>query len=293
LTRAATPLTRRLAGKRAFITGGGSGLGLAFGELLAQDQWQLGLLDRDAARLRIASRHLEGLGAERVLTYTADVTDEAALGGAISHFVGQSGGLEFMVNNAGVAVAGSVLDTPSADWRWALEINVIGVANGCRLALPHLKLADAACLLNVASAAAFASAADMSAYNASKAAVVALTETLAQELDGTQVHAAVAMPGFFPTQLLEGARAPAAALATARKLMQSSRYSAERAAADMLRACAAGRLYIVLPSAYARLWRLKRFWPGAFMALLKRTRRRALAHRPQGAARGGGSTART
>jgi NAD(P)-dependent dehydrogenase (short-subunit alcohol dehydrogenase family) len=293
LSRAATPLTKQLAGKRAFITGGGSGLGLAFGELLAQDGWQIGLLDRDAARLKTAQRHLEGLGAERVLSYVADVTDENAFGAALANFAETAGGLEFMANNAGVAVAGSIVDTPAADWRWALEINVLGVANGCRFALKHLKMAERACILNVASAAAFAAAADMGAYNASKAAVVALTETLAQELEGTAVHAAVAMPGFFPTLLLEGARAPAEAMAMAQKLMHSSKYSADRAAADMLKACAAGKLYIVLPKAYARLWRLKRFWPAAFMALLKRTRRRALARRAQRTARGGGSTART
>jgi short-subunit dehydrogenase len=293
LIRAATPLTHKLAGKRAFITGGGSGLGLAFGELLAQDGWQLGLLDRDPVRLKTAQRHLEGLGAARVATYAVDVTNENAFGAALADFTGSDGALEFMANNAGVAVAGSVLDTPATDWRWALEINVVGVANGCRLALRYLKKADAACILNVASAAAFASAADMSAYNASKAAVVALTETLAQELDGSSVHVAVAMPGFFPTQLLEGARAPAAAMAMAQKLMHSSRYTAERAAADMLRGCAAGKLYIVLPKAYERLWRLKRFWPAAFMALLRHTRRRALARRAQREARGGGSTART
>ena len=293
MSRAATPLTHKLAGRRAFITGGGSGLGLAFGELLAQDGWQIALLDRDAARLKTAARHLEGLGAERVATYTADVTDEAAFGHALADFAQSAGGaLEFMANNAGVAVAGSVLDTPAADWRWALEINVLGVANGCRLALKYLKKADSAVLLNIASAAAFASAADMSAYNASKAAVVALTETLAQELAGTAVHAAVAMPGFFPTQLLSTARAPAEAMAMANKLMSSSRYTAERAAADMLKACARGKLYIVLPAAYERLWRLKRYWPGAFMALLKRTRARALARRAQ-SPRGGGSTART
>jgi len=292
LSRAATPLTKKLAGKRAFITGGGSGLGLAFGELLAQDGWQIGLLDLDAGRLKTAARHLEGLGAERVATYVADVTDENAFGHALGAFAESAGGaIDFLANNAGVAVAGSVQETPLADWRWALEINVIGVANGCRLGLKYLRKSDRACVLNIASAAAFASAAYMCAYNASKAAVVALTETLVQELDGTSVTASVAMPGFFPTQLLSTARAPAESMAMAQKLMSSSRYTAERAAADMLRACAAGRLYIVLPGGYARLWRLKRYWPGAFMALLKRTRRRALARRAQRA--GGGSTART
>ena len=277
LSGAATPLTAVLSGKRAFITGGGSGLGLAFTELLARDGWKLAILDREASRLNDAAARLTTLGAAVVLTYTADVTDEAAFGAAIDDFAGRVGGLELMINNAGVAVAGSVVETPAADWRWALEINVVGVAIGCRAAIPHLKRAERACLLNIASAAAFASPAYMSSYNASKAAVVALTETLAQELEDTHVHAAVAMPGFFPTRLLDQARAPSAALAAAKKLMTASHYTAERAAVDMLSACAAGKLYIVLPRSYVRLWRLKRFWPSAFMRLLSRTRRDALA----------------
>ncbi len=277
MTRAATPLTALLLGKRAFITGGGSGLGLAFAELLARDGWTLALLDRDSARLAAAATHLKDLGARAVVTYATDVTDETAFGAAIAEFATRVGGLELMINNAGVAVAGDVEATPAADWRWALEINVVGVAIGCRAALPFLRAAPAACLLNIASAAAFASAASMSAYNASKAAVVALSETLVQELAETKVHVAVAMPGFFPTRLLEDARAPATALGSARKLMKSSSYSADRAAADMLAACAAGRFYIVLPANYVKLWHFKRFLPKLFMGFLLRTRRRALA----------------
>jgi NAD(P)-dependent dehydrogenase (short-subunit alcohol dehydrogenase family) len=277
LNRAATPLTTVLAGKRAFITGGGSGLGLAMGELLAHDGWQLGILDRDPGRLRSTARHLEGLGAERVQTYAADVTDEAAFGAAVADFAGRAEGLDFMVNNAGVAVAGSIDSTPAADWRWALEINVVGVATGCRAALPFLRKSEAGCILNIASAAAFAAPAQTAAYNASKSAVVALTETLAQELAGSSVRASVAMPGFFPTRLLDGARAPADAMHAAQRMMNASRYTAERAAADMLAACAAGRLYIVLPGSYVRLWRFKRYLPNLFMSMMLRTRRRALA----------------
>ena len=279
LSRAATPLTAVLRGHRAFITGGASGLGLAFCELLARDGWHLGLLDRDAPRLAGVAVELKSKGAASITSYGADVTDEAAFSAAVADFATRAGGLELMINNAGVAVAGDLVDTPAADWRWALEINVVGVAIGCRAAIPFLKQAEAACVLNIASAAAFASAASMSTYNASKAAVVALTETLAQELEDTNVHAAVAMPGFFPTRLLEDARAPEGPLAAARRLMKSSSYSAPEAAADMLAACAAKRLYIVLPRSYVRLWRLKRYWPRAFMALLTRTRRRALARR--------------
>jgi NADP-dependent 3-hydroxy acid dehydrogenase YdfG len=274
-----TPLSGVLRGRRAFITGGGSGIGLALAQLLARDGWQLGLLDREPERLLTASRELGSSGAAAIHTYLVDVTDEAAFRAAVADFADRAGGLELMINNAGVAVAGDLVQTSAADWRWALDINVVGVAIGCRAALPFLTKADAGCVLNIASAAAFASSSQMATYNASKAAVVSLTETLAQELEGTAVRAAVAMPGFIPTRLLETARAPPDALAAAHRLMDASHYPAARAAADMLAACAAGRLYIVLPPSYVHLWRLKRFLPGVFASLLSRMRRRALAER--------------
>ena len=275
----ATPLSATLPGRRAFITGGASGLGLALATLLARDGWTLALLDRDPARLGAAAHALRQAGAAAVHVFVADVTDEAACTRAVTDFATGAGGLDLMINNAGVAVAGRIDETPIADWRWALEINVVGVAIGCRAALPVMRAAGDGLILNIASAAAFACAAEMGAYNASKAAVVALTETLVQELAGTGIRAAVAMPGFFATRLLDSARAPGTTLDAARGLMQRSRYTAERAAADMLAACARGAVTIVLPAPYRTLWRLKRHLPRYFARLLARRR-------------GGGSTAR-
>jgi len=285
----AARLAARLGGRRAFITGGGSGIGLALATLLARDGWSVGLLDREATRLAAAAAALEAAGSGAVSTYTADVTDEAGFGAALDAFVARAGGLELMVNNAGVAIAGAVEATPLADWRWGLEINVLGPALGCRLALPAMRRAGRGLIVNIASAAAFASAPQMATSTASKAAVVALTETLAAELGGSGVRALVVMPGFFRTRLLETMRAPRAEAETARRVMDASRYSAERAAADILAAAARGRLYAVLPASYAALWRLKRLMPALFVRLLSgRRARAAFGHQP-----GGGSTERT
>ncbi|MBS0396342.1 MAG: SDR family NAD(P)-dependent oxidoreductase, partial [Proteobacteria bacterium] len=204
----AARLAAQLGGRRAFVTGAGSGLGLALATALAADGWTLGLLDRERLRIEAAAGALAAAGAGAVHAYAADVTDEATFGAALADFGARAGGLELMVNNAGVAVAGSLEATPAADWRHALEVNVLGVALGCRLALPWLRRGGRGLIVNVASAAAFASAPQMAAYNASKAAVVALTETLAAELGGTGLRALVAMPGFIPTRLLETMRAP-------------------------------------------------------------------------------------
>ena len=285
----ATRLAAWLTGRRAFITGGGSGIGLALATQLTRDGWTVGLLDVEPRRLAAARASLEAAGARAVHTFTADVTDEAAFGAAIAAFVAAGGGLDVMVNNAGVAIAGAVDVTPLADWRWGLEINVVGPALGCRLALPVMRRAGRGLVINIASAAAFAAAPQMATYNASKAAVVALTETLAAELGGSGVRAMVVMPGFVPTRLLETMRAPPTETAVALRVMGESRYTAERVAADILAAAARGRLYAVLPAGYAALWRLKRWLPTLFVRLLSGPRARAAF----GDQRGGGSTERT
>ncbi len=274
---AGTALGRQYPGRRAFVTGGGSGLGYAFAAELARAQWTLGLLDRDPQRLAQAATELRAAGARAVETYVADVTDEAGFTRAVDAFAALSGGLDLMINNAGVAVAGAMDATPLADWRWALDINVIGVVTGCRAALATMRRQGEGLILNVASAAGFASGPKMGAYNASKAAVISLTETLVQEfeLEGSRLRATVAMPGFFPTRLLDEARAPDDAMRAARKLMHGSTYTADRAAFEILAACAAGRVHVVVPRQYVQLWRLKRFFPAWFLRWLPKQRGRA------------------
>ena len=275
----AARLARRLPGRRAFITGGGSGLGLAIAEAFARDGWTVAILDREEARLAGARQHLVDAGAGAVHAYVADVTDESSFGAAVAKFAAETGGLDVMVNNAGVALAGAVESTPISDWRWALEINVIGVAIGCRLALPLFAQGGGGLVINIASAAAFASGPGMAAYNASKAAVLALTETIAVEHDGDGIAALVAMPGFFPTRLLDSMRAPPEATGFARRMMERSTFTAADVAAAILDAGAAGRLHVVVQPQYARLWFIKRLAPARFVKWMSRQRAKALQRR--------------
>ena len=265
-------LDARFPQKRALVTGGASGLGYATAEWLARSGWRIALLDRDAARLGESVRALTSLGAAEVSTHVVDTGDGDAVRNAVDQFAGALGGLDLAMNAAGVAVAGRFLETPPSDWEWILRINLLGVANSCRAELPHMLSAGGGLVINVASAAGFVSGADMSAYNASKAAVVSLSETLDQEhrRDGIQVVAA--MPGFFRTRLLEHARAPAGALHTARKIMHMSNLEAEPVALEILARAAVGERHLVLPREYRFLWRFKRLAPGAFQRFMIRFR---------------------
>ena len=122
-------LDSKYPSKRALITGGASGLGLATAELLAARGWRLGLLDRDAARLAAAAADLRTRGTPLCEIYALDVTDEAAVKSAVNDFAARCGGLDLAMNSAGVAVAGGMLETPAADWDWIMNINVLGVAH--------------------------------------------------------------------------------------------------------------------------------------------------------------------
>ncbi len=273
-TQAVTILSRRFPGKRAFITGAASGLGRAIATELAAAGWQLGLLDVSAPRLAEAEAALRAAGA-MPHTYAGDVADEASVATAVGDFVHRAGGLDVMVNNAGVAAAGPVETTPPSDWRWITGINLFGVVWGCQAAVPHLRAAGTGLVLNVASSAGFAAAPQMSAYNATKAAVISLTETLAAELEGTGIQASVAMPGFFSTHLLATMRAPDEQRAMAQRIMQSSGEDAASAARAILAAAAGGRLHIVWPGKYRLAWRLKRLFPAWFVRRVARMRDRS------------------
>jgi NAD(P)-dependent dehydrogenase (short-subunit alcohol dehydrogenase family) len=274
-TQAVTILSRRFPGKRAFITGAASGLGRAIATELATAGWQVGLLDVSAPRLAEAEAALRAAGATPH-TYCGDVADETFVAESVGDFVRRAGGLDVMVNNAGVAAAGPVETTPPADWRWITGINLFGVVWGCQAAVPHLRAAGSGLVLNVASSAGFAAAPQMSAYNATKAAVISLTETLAAEIEGTGIQASVAMPGFFSTHLLATMRAPDEQRAMAQRIMQSSGEDAASAARAILGAAARGKLHIVWPDKYRLAWRLKRLFPAWFVNRVAKMRDRRL-----------------
>jgi NAD(P)-dependent dehydrogenase (short-subunit alcohol dehydrogenase family) len=263
MTASLAALNHRFPSKRAFITGSGSGLGLAMARTLAKEGWALGLFDIDPSRLVAAEEELTGMGA-RVEAFPGDVTQGHELTVAVNLFADNAGGLDLMVNNAGVACAGGLLETPIDDWRWIMDTNILGVVNGCRAGVPHLQRAGNGILLNISSAAAFVAPPFFTPYNTTKAAVVALTESLAVELAPAGIQVSVAMPSFMQTQLLSTARGPERERAIAEQLIKNSKYTADACALDILHYVAEGDLYIVLPRSLRKVWRLKRWWPQWF-----------------------------
>ncbi|HWK48234.1 MAG TPA: SDR family NAD(P)-dependent oxidoreductase [Steroidobacter sp.] len=259
-----TRLNARFPHKRVFITGASSGLGLELAKLLAADGWTLGLFDRNLERLTSVEAQFAEAGVQLV-AYPGDVTQADELTVAVNSFAATHDGLDVMINNAGVAGGGSMMEVSLEDWRWIIDINVMGVVHGSRAAIPHLQRNGTGLLINIASAAAFASAPGMISYNATKAAVVSISETLVNELHPVGTQVSVVMPAFFRSSLLETLRGPEHARVLANKVTQRSELSVEQAARALLTESADGQTYIVLPKSARMMWRMKRWMPLRFL----------------------------
>ena len=170
-----------------------------------------------------------------------------------------------VVNNAGVGAGGTAVgETPIDEWRRTLGINLYGVIHGCHVFVPELREAGHGSVINVASAASFTSAPSMGSYNVSKAGVVALSETLAAELSGTDVRVSVLCPTFVKTNILNTDHITQESTELAETLMRLIGFSPQRVARNCLDAHDRGRLY-VLPQLDAKaMWRVKRAAPAAF-----------------------------
>jgi NAD(P)-dependent dehydrogenase (short-subunit alcohol dehydrogenase family) len=257
-------LNARFPRKRAFITGSATGLGLELARALAADGWALGLFDRNVERLATVEGNFSNAGVP-ALAYPGDVTQSDELTVAVNSFAATHDGLDIMVNNAGVVVVGGLMEVPLEDWRWIIDINVMGVVHGSRAALPHLQRNGSGMIINIASAAAFASAPGMAPYSATKAAVLSFSETLAAELRSAGMQISVVMPTYFESGLLESFRGSEATRTAALESMKASGYTATQLASDVLNLAANGEVYIVLPKSTRGLWRLKRWMPDRFL----------------------------
>jgi NAD(P)-dependent dehydrogenase (short-subunit alcohol dehydrogenase family) len=167
----------RLRGRRIVVTGAASGIGRRTAELFATEGASVILLDRDAQTLAQVSHETGGIAA------VADVTDEAAVERAIQHGASAAGGIDGVVNAAGVMIRNPVEEVDAAEWRRVIDVNLTGTYIVVRCCLPWLRAASSASIVNVASGQGlFCNVPNRTAYAASKGGVVSLTRALAAEL---------------------------------------------------------------------------------------------------------------
>ncbi|MEJ7633830.1 SDR family NAD(P)-dependent oxidoreductase [Aeromicrobium sp.] len=259
------PRARRSHDARAVVTGAGSGIGRAFATELARRGGEVVCADIDGTRASETVAMIEADGG-RALAVTCDVADrqqvEALAVEAETWFAAPP---SLVINNAGVGIGGAVVgDIPLDDWEWALGVNLWGVVHGCHVFTPRLRAAGGGGIINVGSTASFAAAPLMGPYNVSKAAVLALSETLSAELAGTGVAVSVLCPTFVKTNVARDGRISGPSADLAANLMRWTGISADRVARTTLDAHDHGRLYVV-PQVDARLiWQLKRHAPTTY-----------------------------
>ncbi len=181
-----------------------------------------------------------------------DVTSDDDWTGALAWVEEHWGGLDVLVNNAGVAGGGRIDVAGLDEWEWIIEINLLGVVRGCRTFVPMLKRQRSGRIVNVASLAGLVHPAGMASYNAVKAGVVALTETLGHELAPYDVRASVVCPSYFRTHLMDSLRGADEALgAVVTQLVESSPLTADDIAAAVLAGIDADE-QVILPDPAAR-----------------------------------------
>lgn len=258
---------------RAFITGAASGLGRELALQLTKRHRQEGvsiaIADLNLAGAQETAAMLTQAGAQ-ALVFRCDVTDVAQLENAAAQTYEAFGGVDLVVNNAGVAAGGHVGEVPLADWQWVLDINLKGVIHGCHVFVPRMKQQFAAthkrtAILNIASGAGFVSLPEMAAYNVSKAGVIALSETLYTELAPSRIHVSVLCPTFFKTNLLNTFRAPSERQKKlAEQMFKWTTMGADDVARFALNGLDKRKLMLVPQLEAALLWRLKRLAPALF-----------------------------
>ncbi len=185
----------------AIITGGASGIGAAVAGELAHHGARLVLADRDVERARLTAQAIVDAGG-RADAVALDVTDAGAVRDTIERVHREHGRIDFLFNNAGIAIAGEARDHTLDDWLRTLDINLRGVVHGVHAAYPLMAKQGHGHIVNTASVAGLFPATNEIAYTASKYAVVGLTRALRAEGEALGVRATVICPGFVDTPIL-------------------------------------------------------------------------------------------
>ena len=197
----------QFAGKTAVISGGAEGIGLSIAQALGDQKMNIVIADIDQENLQKAGSELEAAGIS-VLTVALNVADEAQWQEVANQALARFGKIHMVVNNAGVGGdSGPIENQDKKGWQWALDVNLMGVVYGAKIMTPLIKEnGEGGWIVNVASMAGMGGVPYLGAYTATKAAVVALSESWAGELEDKGIHVSVLCPAFVQTRIHESER---------------------------------------------------------------------------------------
>ncbi|WP_022956388.1 SDR family NAD(P)-dependent oxidoreductase [Perlucidibaca piscinae] len=246
----------------AVVTGAGSGIGKSFAYEIARRGGAVICADIRQDRAEAVADYLSALGTHAV-PYACDVGKSEQmeeLARKAPELLKRP--VTLVVNNAGVGLGGAIGEVTLADWHWCMNVNLWGVIHGCHFFAPQLRSVGYGGIINVASAAGFAAAPEMSTYNVTKAGVMSLSETLHAELTGTGVNVTVLCPTVVPTNIANDGRLPERRSDFAKEAMtRFALMDSDTVARKTLDAMDRNQLYI-LPQVDGRIaWYIKRLAP--------------------------------
>jgi NAD(P)-dependent dehydrogenase (short-subunit alcohol dehydrogenase family) len=197
---------RDFAGKTAFVTGGAAGIGLALGRAFAQAGMKVMLADIEGDALQAAVKSLQEISAD-IRGTVCDVADAASVERAAQASFDSFGRVHVVCNNAGVAAGGGIDHISLDNWRWVIDVNLMGVVHGIKSFLPHMRAhGEGGHIVNTASMAGMQGGLGFSPYGASKFAVVSMSEGLAMQLKPHGIGVSVLCPSYVRTRIGESGR---------------------------------------------------------------------------------------
>lgn len=267
----------RFGGQLVLVTGAAAGIGRATAFAFAEAGARVVAVDRDAEGAGRTAELARLIGAPAAWAETVDVGDEQAMEKLAEKVAAEYGIVDVLVNNAGIGVSGSFLETSAEEWRRVLDVNLWGVIHGCRLF--GKQMADrgqGGHIVNTASAAAYQPSRALPAYSTSKAAVLMLSECLRAELAGKSIGVSAICPGIVNTNITATTRFAGADAAEEQRLRKRTsklygmrNYPPEKVADAILRAVVRNQAVVpVTPESHAARF-LSRLSPGALRAVAR------------------------
>ena len=251
--------------RRVLITGAGSGLGLALALRYARGGARVACVDLIADRVEAARASLPGQGHIALL---ADVGSDDSMQALFDQVQKEWGGVDVLINNAGIASGGPMIETTMEEWRKLLEVDLLSVVRGCRLFLPGMLAAGKGQILSTASFAGLAGAPGIMTYGVAKAAVVALSEQLRAEVFDKGILVGVICPSFFRTNLIDTAVGSDRTKKMALRLMDTSPDTVDSVADNVFAAAERGQFLIIPTKREPMRWRFKRWFPNQYFKML-------------------------
>lgn len=248
---------RAFGNRVVLLTGAASGIGRDLSRLLVQSGATLLAADRDSAGLNLLRSEL----GESCLPYELDVVDARSYNQAVDVMESRHGRIDYLFNNAGVSVLGEAHKVPFERWKWLLDVNVLGMANGIAEVYPRMVRWGGGHIVNMASIAGSTGYVTAAAYTCSKGAVIELSRSLREEARAYGIKVSLVCPGYVRTNIFTQDRVIGADLGAVIKDVPVKMLSADEAAASILKGVARGADTIIFPLSAKLLWLFSRWAP--------------------------------